>query len=645
MSNTITAFFKGRVGVCESLYQYDYGMVMVLDDIDFGSVFDGYFETTGEEDAIPVIGMNNRIAIPDSCMHKPGIVTLHIPVHTGLNDSEVEYTVTFKVINRARPIYDGTPEESTAIAKAIAALQNIQGDVNAWLDAHPEATTSVEDGSLTAVKFTDDLQLKTIKDYLTPQMFGAKGDGTTDDYEAFVQALTACANSGKMLLVPAGEYYLTQTIHLEDLPYTLIGQDYRYRIVIKGIDPRKCRLIFAEDCTHGLYFKKGSNDYRGFTIDGLGIYTKAYSEEAPSERPDFTGIYLEYAPDTIIKNIWMTGCSYGIYIKGGWNTELEHVHVQRSVGAITFDGYNESLDAVGYCDNIRCKYIFVGTYPHEYGLKLKGVVSAHISNLDAENASGAAAVIIESSNNITIENFYVEWFLSESVFKISEINTNSYQFIPKNIRITNGKIYRCDAYSFYLVNCVDSEISYVSQATNYHEDSPYGIGQFIGVASKSSDRYYSRDVNNINLFGNTLLSQIVTAFTSHYRLSFNFNGQKLYHNPYYSDNYYIGTPVWNVYTNGEPDMIWGVVTESGSFGEDPNTTASGTAGEKKIVVGDSSKLYVGTFIDVGTDKQLQVLRIDDTNVFVHKALASNHTNTSVTIHNPVITKYNHQSNE
>lgn len=56
--------------------------------------------------------------------------------------------------------------------------------VSDWLDAHPEATTTVQDGSLTEAKFTDALKLKTINSYVTPEMFGAKGDNTTDDSAA-----------------------------------------------------------------------------------------------------------------------------------------------------------------------------------------------------------------------------------------------------------------------------------------------------------------------------------------------------------------------------------------------------------------------------------------------------------------------------
>lgn len=123
MSNTITAFFKGRIGVAEAVYQNDYGIIMNFDSIELPAHFDCYFSVIGEDEAIPGVGADRQVVIPNTCLSKAGNVTLHIPLHTGANDSEVEYVVYFKVIGRARPADDGTPVQMSAIERALALLQ------------------------------------------------------------------------------------------------------------------------------------------------------------------------------------------------------------------------------------------------------------------------------------------------------------------------------------------------------------------------------------------------------------------------------------------------------------------------------------------------------------------------------------------
>lgn len=92
----------------------------------------------------------------------------------------------------------------------------LSAHVDKWLDEHPEATTTVLDGALTEPKFHPSLVLKAIKDYVTPQMFGATGNGVTDDTEAFQQALNAVPAFGG-LYIPGGTYKLRGRVTLENV--------------------------------------------------------------------------------------------------------------------------------------------------------------------------------------------------------------------------------------------------------------------------------------------------------------------------------------------------------------------------------------------------------------------------------------------
>ena len=72
--------------------------------------------------------------------------------------------------------------------------------VEDWLDDHPEATTTVQDGSLTIEKLTDATKLKVINAFVTPEMFGAYGDGDSenphDDTEAINSAISYAITHG-----------------------------------------------------------------------------------------------------------------------------------------------------------------------------------------------------------------------------------------------------------------------------------------------------------------------------------------------------------------------------------------------------------------------------------------------------------------
>ena len=62
--------------------------------------------------------------------------------------------------------------------------EQTESAVNNWLNQHPEATTTVQDGSLTYKKF-----LFGELPFVTPEYFGAVGDGITDDTDAIQSAL------------------------------------------------------------------------------------------------------------------------------------------------------------------------------------------------------------------------------------------------------------------------------------------------------------------------------------------------------------------------------------------------------------------------------------------------------------------------
>lgn len=88
----------------------------------------------------------------------------------------------------------------------------IEGQVDTWLDDHPEATTTVQDGAVTKAKINAAFLPEIENAYVTPEQFGAVGNGTTDD----TAAIQAAFDSGEYVLFKQRTYKTTQPIIIEN---------------------------------------------------------------------------------------------------------------------------------------------------------------------------------------------------------------------------------------------------------------------------------------------------------------------------------------------------------------------------------------------------------------------------------------------
>lgn len=108
----------------------------------------------------------------------------------------------------------------------------IEEAVADWLAAHPEATTTVQDGSITEAKLAQDVladlaEVEELKEatakitWVTPEQFGAVGDGETDDTEALQDAVDA----GYELRLGSNKTYLTTEPITIDHDIKIVGGD------------------------------------------------------------------------------------------------------------------------------------------------------------------------------------------------------------------------------------------------------------------------------------------------------------------------------------------------------------------------------------------------------------------------------------
>lgn len=86
--------------------------------------------------------------------------------------------------------------------------------VQKWLNEHPEATTTVQDKSLTIDKLTDDTKRLLKNSYTTPEMFGAKGNGIDDDSQAIQDAINNCPYGGTVNFDGEKTYLISEPMQI-----------------------------------------------------------------------------------------------------------------------------------------------------------------------------------------------------------------------------------------------------------------------------------------------------------------------------------------------------------------------------------------------------------------------------------------------
>lgn len=125
----------------------------------------------------------------------------------------------------------------------INTLNNVANTVQNWLDNHPEATTTVQDGAITFNKLNN-----TIQTFVTPEMYGAVGNGIVEDTNAFISAI----NSGKEIFLTRGKTYLLGELIFTNQNYNIIFHGcnaiLKYKNSSNFITFNRSRYIYFYDC-------------------------------------------------------------------------------------------------------------------------------------------------------------------------------------------------------------------------------------------------------------------------------------------------------------------------------------------------------------------------------------------------------------
>lgn len=290
------------------------------------------------------------------------------------------------------------------VEQSLATDAQVATAVQNWLNAHPEATTTVQDGSLGENKFTDELKKKTVKDYVTPQMFGAVGDGETDDTEAFINMLNSI-NGRKVVILPKGTYALRWS-DTQFNNVVLIG--YYGASVIKSIDNTGCF------CT------LNNSNY----IDGVSFLVEGHLTEYPIIKINqtnntisnckFIGSHNRTAIDIcpndgccniLIDNVFIHGCKIGVSFNttDGWVTAVKFCNswITSCVTGVKLTVVKQMSQSVIESCNIQMMTA------NSVGIDLSSRNGQLcISNTNIFNDSGFACIAIKPPNELPTDYAY-----------------------------------------------------------------------------------------------------------------------------------------------------------------------------------------------------------------------------------------------
>lgn len=263
--------------------------------------------------------------------------------------------------------------------------------------------------------------LKNIADrhgYATPQMFGAVGDGVTDDTQAFKDAIaylegqlgeTDLLTNGRMLYVPSGVYRISDTINVKKSGIAIRGESFGATIITaSGFSG----VLFRFDSLDGSAIFRNE-------LSNITIRTLKTGDEQPIH------IYASKMFYGVLKDLRLVSWYHGIQISSGGKTLLDNVMLfqdqsyEASGIGIQLDGSDIHLNNCQVVPNLD-KY--------DRALEFRWIDGAYLENCHFNGLCRITALTwsgdVGDSCNIQFSNCYFDTS-SKDCFHINSTADNS----------------------------------------------------------------------------------------------------------------------------------------------------------------------------------------------------------------------------
>lgn len=353
--------------------------------------------------------------------------------------------------------------------------------IDDWLDNHPEATTTVQDGAITEAKLANALKLKTINQYVTPEMFGAVGDGVTDDTTAIENLFN---NDGIIIFDPTKEYRVSE-------PITVSSNTIVCNASLIFDSQAVTTACFMIDRANNVYLYnvrlKSTNDKAGEVLPDFPNWNNCNSS-------NLTGFYIRESDNVTIDSCTLDCIARLTVIKNfidGYSNNIIYRNI--ICKGLTYTGASLQWVKKAVFSNVEMSWIELA-YPKVHALYF----SKNCNEIFVENVNVNSSVYM--SNILQFGNFS-DVYDTEDDIKITVINCNISGGTPLTFKHRNAKI--------KFINCVFTHSKFITQSGLSNGDyiiNIYKAGVMFDVSFEQCEFIVDSDIQD----GTYLMRHVVT---------------------------------------------------------------------------------------------------------------------------------------
>lgn len=290
-----------------------------------------------------------------------------------------------QVISSAADVVDGSVTTQKIADEAVTAEKIRENAVT---------TLKIADEAVTESKLSAELKLKTIKDYVTPEMYGAKGDGSTDDTVSIQEAF----DSGRPVFFDKKTYLVSSAIHLGA---GSIAFGCGETSVIKMNDSVEISKVFKTN--------RNGNDN---DIEIFGLKFRANALASTDDESGLVAIELVTSTNVKIHDCFFTGFHKNIECTECSNIDIccNRIYDAMQMTSNKINGYGilfESCDYANVADNFMTDIERHGIYCN--GLRFSTVVNNRIIGKPTNKGAGYEGNIkVNGCKNLVIEGNILE---------------------------------------------------------------------------------------------------------------------------------------------------------------------------------------------------------------------------------------------